>query len=204
MNRIIVMGFSIIAVAILLPALLSIGIRLIPENTQPSLTTTERIYSDSIVGQAFDAFRDNLSGIGLSIKNPNYQNKKDLTVELLDNNGRVLRSRSINGASIADGDYVKFIFDPVHNSNGKRYNFTVSASQADVSEALEVFYSDKPNLSFVALYRPKNIISLNTEIYENILTNLAGSTGFFIFWIAGVVIILGLITHIRFQISKSK
>lgn len=203
MNKIIIMGFSIIAAAILLPVILSIGISLIPGNTQPSLTTTERIYNDAIIDQVFNASRDNLSGIGLSIKNPNYQNKKDVTVSLY-HSGEYIRSKTVNGASIADGDYVKFIFDPVHNSNGKRYNFTVSASQADVSEALEVFYSDKPNLSFVTLYRPTSIISLNTEIYGNLLANLVSDTGFFIFWISGVVIILGSIFYIFFQISKSK
>ncbi len=204
MNRILEIGIGMIIFIVLLPALVSLGIRLIPGNVQPPLTTTERIYGDSIIKQRFDASRDNLSGIGLSIKNPNYQNKKDITVRLFNDRQELLRSKSINGASIADGDYVKFIFDPINDSYGEKYLFAISAEGADVSEALEVFYSDKPNLSFVRLYQPKSIPSLVTEIYGNIIMHLVGDINFFVFWICGVMLIVGFIIYIFSQTSKSK
>ncbi len=128
---------------IILPALLSLGIRIIPGQMQPSLGTTERIYSTSVVTEAFAASRNNLNGIGLSLKNPNYQNKQNVVVSLFSEEGELLSESTVNGASIPDGDFIKFIFKPIEESRGKNFVFVLSSVWSQDSDATEVFYANE-------------------------------------------------------------
>lgn len=142
MNKYYYFSFLIILFALILPIVVSLGIRYIPGNTQPGLMTTERIYGSAVVLQSLEVHRDNFAGVGLSIKNPNFQNKKNITLTVLDDNLKFIHLATINGGAIGDGDYVKFTFEPIENSSNRKYYFVLSANEADISEALEVFYSD--------------------------------------------------------------
>lgn len=142
MNKYYYFSFLIILFALILPIVVSLGIRYIPGNTQPGLMTTERIYGSAVVLQSLEVHRDNFAGVGLSIKNPNFQNKKNITLTVLDDNLKFIRLATINGGAIGDGDYVKFTFEPIENSSNRKYYFVLSANEADISEALEVFYSN--------------------------------------------------------------
>lgn len=139
---------TVIFIALILPAVLSFAVVNIPNNDQPSLDKTQKIYGDLIVFQAFTSKTENLATIGMSIKNPNLANKKDITLSIYDEGGILLRSVTINGKNIADGKFVKFKFEPIVGSQNKNFTFTLmspttSKEDADKNEALEVFLSDQ-------------------------------------------------------------
>ena len=144
MSRLILLSILIAGLAILLPAILSFGIRVIPGQVQPSMGMTERIYSTSVVTEVFSANRNNLSGIGVSLKNPNLQNKQDVVVSLFNDNSELLGQSTVNGASIPDGGFIKFIFEPIRNSEGKNFVFVLSSIWSHQSDATEVFYTNEP------------------------------------------------------------
>ncbi len=143
MDRLSLLSVLITGLVILFPALLSLGIRIIPGQMQPSLGTTERIYSTSVVTETFTASRNNLNGIGLSLKNPNYQNKQNVVVSLFSEEGELLGESTVNGVSIPDGDFIKFIFKPVEESRGKNFVFVLSSVWSQDSDATEVFYANE-------------------------------------------------------------
>lgn len=141
MNKIVLL---LIATVLLLPGFLSLGIKVIPGKPQPSLGATEHIYSTSVVAEVFTAQSDGLGGIGTSLKNPNLQNKQNVVISLFDENGQLLRESIVNGASIPDGDFVKFLFKPVENSKDRNFVFVLSSIWSTEDDATEVFYSNDP------------------------------------------------------------
>src|SRR3989344_7026524 len=97
----------IFCLVVLLPLGLTFGIKYVPSGTQPPLGNTQKIYKDVVLAQSFVSLESNLSGIGVSIKNPNFANKKNLNISLLDNENKLVRSIVLNGKNIGDGDFVK-------------------------------------------------------------------------------------------------
>src|SRR3989344_2402343 len=83
--------------AIFLPVISTFAIRLIPSGIQPSLENTQKIYQDLTLSQSFVSLKDNLAGIGVSIKNPNFANKKDVTFNIYDKDNNLIRSVILNG-----------------------------------------------------------------------------------------------------------
>lgn len=144
MNKLLFFSLVTAAVIFLLPALLSLGIRVIPGQVQPSLGATERIYSTTVVAEVFTATRDNLGGIGLSLKNPNLQNKQNVVISVFGEDGQFLGESIVNGASIPDGDFIKFLFKPIGNAAGKRFVFILSSVWSTEDNAVEAFYSNDP------------------------------------------------------------
>ncbi len=130
---------SIILLLIVLPALLTLGVRYLPDRYQPSLDKVFDLYGPTSLSQSFIATDDNLAIIGLSIKNPNLQNKKDLTLTVVDSGNNILSTSTLNGASIPDGDFVKFKFSPIISSKSKHLTFVLSSPSSNRNDALEIF-----------------------------------------------------------------
>lgn len=174
---------------LLSPVLLLSGIKNYPGVNQPSLNTTQKIYGNVTLSQSFLSRENNLSAIGMSIKNPNLNNKEQIKLAL---SGDDIYLESIkNGANITDGGFVKFDFPPVRDSADKIYNFAVSSPSSNKEEALEVFLTDNPppgskefkvtgNLfkeavAFVPYYKTTfiNIANLvGTDLLKRILSDL--------------------------------
>lgn len=187
--------FTLILV-FLLPAILTLGVRNIPAADQPPLNGTEKIYGSQLITQTFVSTDDNLSGIGLTFKNPNLVNKENLNFILEGEN--VTRSLIINGGSIPDGGFIKFLFKPINNSEGKQFSFTLAAQNATDDKALEVFYSPAaPNsgilaisdkeasgssISFVTFHKVNNKLELVGEVYSHWLWKLTKDITFFIIY----------------------
>lgn len=170
----------------ILPALLSLGLKYLPANIQPSLDGTRDVYGRYTVSQEFLSLKPGLMGIGMTIKNPNLKNKQDVSLTLYSVNGELLRKVTYNGANIGDGDFVKFIFDPITGSQNQKYVFEISSPTAGVLEVLPVFYTkdkllwlgnliyDKEitigGVSIVAFYKPESKLKVIEEIYSNIFS----------------------------------
>lgn len=123
--------FIVFALAIVcLPALLSFGIRYLPANNQPPLGVTQKLYGDKIMKDRIGLSENNFSGLGLSFKNPNLINKKEITLEISEENGELLRSSVLSGFNIPDGGFVRFAFEPIADSKGNGYVIALSSPQA--------------------------------------------------------------------------
>lgn len=211
----------IIFVSLILPTILSFGIRNIPQNNQPPLDKTQKLYGDLLVTQLFLSTNDNFSGLGFSIKNPNLLNKKDVVLSIYTEDGNLERIVSLNGAGIEDGKFVKFKFEPVKISENKKFLFSLSSpetskAEADENRALEVFLTnEKPenvfnltigdkiisdaSISFVAFYKPPYPTYVLEKIYLNWIKKFAADTPFFIVYTLLILTVGGFLTYLFIQ-----
>lgn len=181
------------------PAILAFGIKLIPGEVQSGYNSNQRlsIYRDRAVSQKFISQTANLSAIGTSIRNPNLKNKKDIILTLFDESMKKIRTSVINGQNIEDGDFVKFVFDPLPDSKDKTYIFTLESPDAGPGETIEIFYieNDRPGqnmpgwiaeytydkkihkggLPIVLYFKPGSKVEVIKEIYSNLFSRLVAS-----------------------------
>lgn len=170
-----------IFLSFMLPFFLALFLREIPNDPQPSLENTQQISKEATLSQHFISSTDNLSAVGMSIKNPNLRNRKDLTFQLFLEN-ELLREVKKNGTSIADGAFVVFKFQPISNSENKKFVFQLHAPESSNEESLEVFFtSQNPvwskelyvdsklhdlDISFVTYQKKMNILSLPAMVVD--------------------------------------
>lgn len=193
-----------------LPFFLSFFIKEIPNDVQHSLEGTQIIYKDVNVLQAFKSEMSNLSGIGMSIKNPYLRNRKDLILDILSSDRKLLRTTTVNGASILDGDLRKIEFEPIVDSKDKNYFLSLSSKDTEESETLEIFLTSKKvswigdlyinsnkqdsTFSFITYHRPNNILTITSEIFIQWGERLLADLPFSIFYI----ILIGSLTSYLF------
>ena len=179
---------SVLFLVFILPGLLALTIKYTPANVQPPNDKTINIYWIYEASQEFVSQESNLMGIGMTIKNPNLKNKKDVTLSVYDGEGQQLRSSTLNGGSIQDGSYVKFLFEPIEDSQDKEYKFTIANPSAGAEEVLSLFYTKhlpdwigemvfddeivEGGISFVTYHKPKSKWEVINGIYSNWLSRL--------------------------------
>lgn len=168
-----------------LPAILIYFIKEAPNDFQPPLHSTEHIYADSTTSQSFLSYENDLSGIGISIKNPNLQNQKDIILQIYDQDNQLIRNVSINGSKIHDGQLVKFKFDPIKDSKDRVFKFTLQAPQeGEQTKSLEVFLTyEIPNWSR-GLYINNNLsdASISFVTYHHIESPLLNIFNIYTKW----------------------
>lgn len=203
----------------ILPAILSFGIVNIPQNIQPPLVRTQKIYSGISVSQPFISKAKNLSVVGMSIKNPNLSNKKDITLSIYEKN-ILIRSSILNGKQIEDGKFVKFKFEPIIESENKLFLFTLAApstttDEADNNNTLEVFLTNQgegeyelsvgdkvvPNTSvaFVSFSKPPYPTYVAEIIYSKWLNKFTSDWQFFVVY---TVLIFTLAGFLLYQLAR--
>lgn len=209
--------FSIIFVLILvfiIPAILSFGIKYIPSGTQPSLGNTKKIYGEIVLSQSFISEKDNLSGIGVSIKNPNFANKKEARVNIYDGEEKLIRTIVLNGQNIADGKFVKILFEPISGSKDKKFSWVISSPESVFEDALEIFLTnDSPSwsldlkvsnqledggLSYVTLHKVVNSTEVLGMILSGGINNLVQDKPFFITYALFIVTSIGALIYLSF------
>lgn len=218
MNKLIIFTvIFIIFLIIVIPVSLSVMIRFIPSGTQPPLRDTEKIYGSFILTQKFISDMDNLAGIGVSIKNPNYKNKKEVKIKIFDSEDKLIRSVILNGQNIADGEFVKIMFDPISDSK-KVYSWSIESGESTVEDALEIFLTDqKPpwslefkvgkseanyGLSYVTFHKVKPLVVLN-KVFSGWFTNLFSDRSFFVFYVSTILIIISSLLYLNFSDKKA-
>lgn len=174
----------VVLAVFIMPIFLTFFIHEIPDGPQPALNHTEKIYQKNILTQEFTASDNRLSSIGVSIKNPNLANKNDLIFKLLDSNDQVLATVVRSGWTIEDGNFVKFSFDPVLDSNGKHYKFIFESLNSTLDDAFEVFIdANSSQVSYVSFYHRANIFSVAAGIFSDWFLKLYADLYFFLFYI---------------------
>lgn len=198
---------------LLIPVGLAFFIEKVPLNIQPGLEKTVSINKEQTVKQSFYVDQNNLSGVGLSIKNPNLMNKKDLYLEILEDEA-VIRKVTVSGYSIGDGNFINFEFDPITNSANKEYSFLLSSPQTEVSESFSVYASEKDEKynrgllvnnevqrgtsSFVIFTKSINPLNIVLSIYLDLVDRLFKDLVFAFFYL-GVIGLLAVYLIINFK-----
>lgn len=167
MKKSFVFTLSAILLIFLMPAILSFGIRYIPFSSQPPLGATEQIFQDRISEQTFKLNGDRLTAIGVSFRNPNLRNKKDIILSVYSPDKKLVAGSRLNGNVIPDGGFVKFIFEPLTILRGEEVTISISAPEAIHGDSLELYLS-KANgeIAFVDLYKPTGRLQLVKSIYK--------------------------------------
>ncbi len=172
------------------PAIFALGIKLVPGGDQPGYNSNARlsIYGKRDVSQKFIVDSANLSAIGTSIRNPNLKNKKDIIFSLFGEGKNLIRTVVMNGQNVEDGNFIKFVFDPISDSKGKTYFFTLATPEAGAEDTIEVFltqsapswiveytYDQKAysgGLPIVLYFKPVGKLSVIKDIYSSWLSRL--------------------------------
>jgi len=187
-NMIWVTTISILFFVFVVPGIFAVLLKMIPDNIQPPLQKTADIYREFTVSQEFTSVSNNLTCLGMSIKNPNLANKKDVYFSLFDISGILVRQVKLSGMNIEDGGFIKFIFDPIKDSANKKYIFTLSSPGAGPGDLLAIYYSDQKlfwmgqmktgkfdsngAISFVTFYKPTSRLDTLNKVYSNWLSRL--------------------------------
>ena len=202
-SRIIIFSLVFGLLVLIIPAFLALGIKMIPNDFQASFDDSQKVYKDREISQNFIADKDYLSGLGVSIRNLNLMNKKDVVMSLRKENN-LIREVALNGGVIGDGQLVKFIFDPITDSKGQTYKVVFSAGDSNIDEALEIFLTKsfpgasvtigkeiyQESLAGVLYYRPQSKLLLVSGIYQGWLQKFLSDLPFAIFYT--LLILLGL------------
>lgn len=180
----------VIFLAFIVPGILALTLDIIPSSDQPGYNSNQRlsIYGERTVSQKFVSRDKNLVAIGTSIRNPNLKNKKEIILSLYDENKKLVRSSTLNGQNFQDGDFVKFVFPEISDSEGKIYTFTISSPLAGPEETVEVFYfggatenileytydekSYPGGLPIVTFHKPDSKFEVVGKIYTNLFSRL--------------------------------
>lgn len=178
----------VIFLIFVLPFAAAFFIRIIPDNDQPSYDINNKrgIFGIHEVSQVFKAQENNLTAVGISLGNPNLKNKSEVIFSLRDAGGEISREVKISGANIQDGDFIKFNFDPIANSKGKEFIFTLSSSMAGPEEVLNIYFStQKTTWIGAATYDDKETVDNGLPIvtYHKPLSYLQVAKDIFASWL---------------------
>lgn len=211
MNKLIILSLSFVFLMIVvLPLGLTLLIKVIPGGVQPPLGNTEKIYEGIVLSQTFISPEDNLTGIGVSIKNPNFANRKKTTINIYDEGDKLIRTIILNGQNIADGKFVRILFEPIIDSKNKKFTWSILSPESVFTDALEVFLTDKQptwsldfrvdhkispgGLSYVTLHR-RHPAEVLTKVISGWIYKITEDG---VFFLAYGLLLLGLISALYF------
>lgn len=180
---------TILFLLFLFPGLMAMLIQMIPADDQPGYGDMGRVsvYGERIFTQYFVSKNKNLTAVGTTIKNPNLHNKKDIFFDLYQENARLVRSVTLNGFNIGDGDFVKIVFDKIPDSESKKYYFTLSSPSAGDEEIIEIFLTEKTDeileyiydeelhiggAPIVTFHKPDSRLETVKLVYSNLFSKL--------------------------------
>lgn len=210
MNKLIISSISLLIFTfIILPLCATFAIKVIPGGIQPSLGNTIKIYGQYVYSESFISPADNLTGIGVSIKNPNFANKKKTIVNLYDDKDKLIKEVTLNGRNIADGKFVKILFEPITNSKDKKFTWSISSSESTFEDALEIFLTDKrptwsldfrvnnkplqSGMSYITLHRPETNITVLQMVIADWMNKIKGDSIFFLNYFLLLLILVSVL-----------
>lgn len=168
------------------------------------------IYGDTIVGQSFVATEDQLTRVDVKLATYARENTGDIIFGLREaTSTQETVSITVKAEAIKDNAYHSFVFDPILESKGKLYVFTVSALESKPGNAITIWYStddvysngtaqinDKPiegDLSFRTYYT-YTLLDFTVSFFKKFMRDGLFSLAYIIF--IGVISML-IILHLR-------
>lgn len=221
MNKLVILcKIFIFVLLIVIPISLTFAIKIIPGGVQPPLGNTKKVYGDFTLSQVFISPRDNLTGIGVSIKNPNFANKKNAFVKISDDSKKVVREVTLNGQNIADGKFVKILFEPIPNAKDKKFVWSISSTDSTFDDALEIFLTNKQptwskefkvndkvepdGLSYVTLHKPLNSTEVLNTVIGGWIYKITQDRIFAVFYLLLIGCLSGAVIFSKFGFHHSK
>jgi len=164
---------SILFIVFVIPGIFAYAIDMVPASNQPGYDSNTRlaIYGIKELTQKFISEDKNLMAIGTSIRNPNLKNKKAIIFSLYDQGNNLIRSVTLNGLNVEDGAFVKFVFQPIPDSKGAEYSFTLASPDADSEQTIEVFIIEPDGgIPMVTFHKPDNKWEIVKAVYASLLS----------------------------------
>lgn len=206
MKKTIATTVLIVIMVFVVPGVMSVAIESLPANSQPPFTTSQRVFRDEVINQKFVSDAENISAIGLSLKNPNLKEQTDVVLKVYDEKGVLLRESSINGKYISDGGFIKFKFFPIEQSKNSNFSFSLTSSMPLSDHNLEIFLTeengsgsgleinqkvvDHKNISYVVFEKVLDRKGVLIDTYKNWWNKFAEDSffaGFYIIFIFGII-----------------
>lgn len=182
---------TVLGIIFIVPMFLSLFIPMIPSGVQPGYDPKIRlsIYSNIVFVQKFISKTNNLTAVGLSIRNPNLKNQSEIIFNIYNPDGTLIRGVTISGRNLEDGSFIKFVFPPILDSMNKEYLFSLSSPGAGAEETIELFIikeggesgiieylyggENYPGGTPIVLYsKPDSKFSVIKSVYSNWLSRL--------------------------------
>lgn len=168
-----------------------------------------RLYGDKEVGQTFVVNKDNLNIIILDLKNAALKNQQPIYFHLEEaKTARSLKEIEISGLNVGDPSSVRFQFDPILNSAGKKYRFYLYSPTSTEEDAIEVYYSSQDlysegemmvdnqklegELRFTSYYYPGSKTTVIREMIKDFSMRLLADKSFVIAYLALLFLTFGL------------
>lgn len=189
MKKLIILTTSFVFLLVfVLPFVAALFIKIIPGSDQPGYFERRAIYGPITVSQEFVSENENLTAIGTSLGNPNLKNKNSIILVLFDSSGREIRTSMLNGFNVGDGAFVKFTFEPIADSLGKRYTFTLSSHDAGAEQVINFFVSTTKSSSVGPAVYGKEVLANGLPIvtYFKPASHLAVVRQIFISWLSRI------------------
>lgn len=149
----------LITVLIVIPLFLIYSIDIVSYDKQPGFFGSQKLTNDYTLTQELYVDRNNFTGFGISIKNPNQLNKNDIDIVVLDKYIPI-RKVKVSGENIEDGSYQKIVFEPIADSGDKHYLIQFKTAGTENFNAFEIFTTKEKSRFLGNLY-------LNSQLVEN-------------------------------------
>jgi len=157
----------VLTTVFVVPCLLVFGVRYIKGMEEESTGVVKSVYQNEVLSMNFKTGSRSLTGVGVGIKNPDLRNKKDIFLAVYALDGSLIRESVVNGNVIPDGEFIKFIFDPIPATFSGEVRFVLSAPTASSSDALQIYLArgnEEPAIT--PLYQVDSIPGLLISIYS--------------------------------------
>ena len=125
------------------------------DGSQPQRDLFLSLNSSQILNQTFTAEHDFINIIILYFKNPGLANKEEYLFTLKGINGEVLVSQPFSGYNIGDPSDIRFQFEPLVGSKGKKYTIELT-TDSKTEPSIGVGAEEKKGLSYSVYYRTNN------------------------------------------------
>ncbi len=138
----------VVIIIVIFPLGLIYSLETISFADQPGFSNKVALNKDSHIKQEVFIDRGNFSGVGMSIKNPNLKNKKEVILNVYDDKGQLVRTSLLSGYNIPDGSLVNYYFTPIAESQNNWYTIEISSPDTEQYVSLDIFITKK-NVSWL-------------------------------------------------------
>lgn len=150
---------------------LSFFVRRLPDVGQPLSNQFLWIYSGHPVSQTITPGHDGLNVINIYLKNVSLRNQDPFTFTLSDSSG-IIRTISLTGYNIGDGDNVRFQFPPIMNSANLPLTLKLT-SDSPQNTAIGVGFSDSAkSIAFQSSYFPTSRFTVLKSVFLSFFQHL--------------------------------
>jgi len=181
-------GFGLMALAFLFPWL---AVRNRLDSNQPYRETFMPLKEKETQKQSFVANHDFVNIIILYFKNPGLANQEEFNFKLKGEDGQVLVEKEFSGFNIGDPGEIRFQFEPLIGTKGKKLSFELMA-QSSAESLISIGTDSERGLSYSVYYRTTNKKMALVELFSGFFKRLLEDKFFLVIWLLLIFRILRL------------